>query len=230
MTAPGFSQNELSPDSDVSLLHFPVKLVHDLSNLFIEQNVIPFAVGSVATFADWEFVDPTNPLQPALKNLNIQPVWDVSNFYGEGWVEGFGAVGFWAGGALVNDLKLQEFGRDAAESLLLATVTVNGLKYTVGRERPDGTNDQSFPSGHTITAFSVAPVVSRYWGEEAGAAAYFLGTITALGRVEGSHHYLSDTIASATLGIIIGNAVVYHPKDVSLGVGLGQAELKLAFN
>ena len=100
----------------------------------------------------------------------------------------------------------------------------------MGRERPDGSNHFSFPSGHTITAFSFAPVVTKYWGLGAGIAAYTLGTVTAFARVEGEHHYLSDVIAGATLGIVIGNMVVYKPKDISLGLGPGTAEIKLAFN
>jgi membrane-associated phospholipid phosphatase len=73
-------------------------------------------------------------------------------------------------------------------------------------------------------------VVAKYWGWEAGVAAYTLGTVTALARVEGGYHYPSDVLAGATLGILIGNAVVYAPKDVTVSAGPGQINLKLAFN
>jgi membrane-associated phospholipid phosphatase len=73
--------------------------------------------------------------------------------------------------------------------------------------------------------------VTKYWGWGAGGVAYALGAFTALSRIEGYHHYLSDCIAGATLGIVIGNAVVYTPtKDVSVGMGSGDVEIKLAFN
>jgi membrane-associated phospholipid phosphatase len=208
----------------------PDKFISDLSHFFTPENNATLVFGTFLTATDWAMFDQYNSLPSSLKNLNIQPAWDLGNFYGEGWVEGFGAVGSWVGGSLTNDLRLSEFGRDASESLVLATVMVTGLKYAVGRERPDGSNNQSFPSGHAITAFCFAPVVSRYWGQGWGIAAYILGGVTALARVEGYHHYVSDTLAGATLGILIGNMVVYKPKDISLGLGPGTAEIKLAFN
>lgn len=228
--SPVWGGNWKSSDPDVSLAHFPTKLVDDLPHLFISDNIAPFAVGSVATSLDWATLDGQNALAKDLQAWNTQPLFDFGDFYGEGWVEGGTALGSWGLGAMVNDLRLEEFGRDAAESLIDATVTVEVLKYAVGRERPDGSNNFSFPSGHTITAFCVGPVVTKYWGWGAGAAAYALGTWTALSRVEGYHHYLSDTIAGATLGIIIGNAVVYAPKDVKLSAGPGTIGLSLAFN
>lgn len=228
--SPAWGEDWQAPDSDVSIAHLPTKLVNDLPHLFIDENIAPFAVGGLATGLDWATLDGQNNLAKNLQNWNTQPLFDFGNFYGEGWVEGGSALGGWSLGALTDDLRLQEFGRDAAESLIDATVTVTVLKYAVGRERPDGSNNQSFPSGHTITAFCMGPVVTKYWGWGAGAAVYTLGTVTALARVEGYHHYLSDTIAGATLGILIGNAVVYAPKDVKFSVGPGRIGLTLAFN
>ncbi len=222
-------QNDLSTDSDTSFAHFPVKLVDDIPNLLTPENAAPFAIGGAAAAVDWIFFDQQNALAKNLQTWNVS-FWGLGDFYGQGWVEGFGALGSWVGGSLVRDQRMQEFGRDAGESLVLATVVVTGLKFTVGRERPDGSNNLSFPSGHTITAFCIGPVVTKYWGWGAGGIAYALGTFTALSRVEGYHHYLSDCIAGATLGILIGNAVVYTPKDVSVGLGPDGVQMKLAFN
>lgn len=220
----------MSPDPDTSLAHFPTKLTDDLPHLFCDENIVPFAVGGLATSLDWAILDGPNRLAADLQGWNTQPLFDFGNFYGEGWVEGGGALGSWGLGALTNDLRLQEFGRDAAESLIDATVLVTGLKYAVGRERPDGSDNLSFPSGHAITAFCFAPVVTKYWGWEAGAPAYLFATVTALARVEGYHHYMSDVLAGATLGIVIGNAVVYSSKDVNLTIGPGRIGLRWAFN
>jgi membrane-associated phospholipid phosphatase len=220
----------LSPDSDVSLVHFPTKLIDDLPNLFIRENIPPFAVGSLATALDWSTLDGQNTLAADLQNWKTQPFFDFGNFYGEGWVEGGIGLGGWGLGAWTQDLKWQEFGRDVTEALVDSTFVVTGLKYVVGRERPDGSNNQSFPSGHSITAFCFAPVVTRYWGWEAGVPAYLLATVTGLARVEGYHHYLSDVVAGATLGVIIGNAVVYTPKDIPISLGPGQVRLTWKFN
>jgi membrane-associated phospholipid phosphatase len=215
-----------SPDPDVSLLHFPVKLVEALPHLFISDNAVPFVTGSLLTASDWAFFDQHDSFASALQ-WKTPDLFDFGDFYGEGWVEGGLAVGSWSWGAITQDQRLQEFGRDAAESLVTAALLAKGLKYAVGRERPDGSNNLSFPSGHAMTAFCFAPVLAKYGGWELGVSAYTLATVTALARVQGYHHYLSDVLAGATLGIVIGNAAIYAPKDVSVSAGLGT--LKLSF-
>ena len=72
--------------------------------------------------------------------------------------------------------------------------------------------------------------ITRYFGWEAGVPAYLLATVTGLARVEGKHHYLSDVFAGATLGIVIGNAVVYEPKDLTVSLAPGRVGLKWSFN
>lgn len=230
--SPAFIRAEESwqpADTDVSLGHFPSKIIDDLPHLFIPENIAPLAIGGVATAADWIFLDGQNHLASSLNGLGIEPVFDFGTFYGEGWVEGGGALGSWGVGALTRDQKLQEFGRDATEALVMATVTVTGLKYAVDRTRPNGAS-YSFPSGHTITAFCVAPVIQKYWGWEAGVPAYALAAITDFARVEDYWHYFSDTIAGATLGIVIGNAVVYTPKGFSVSAFPGGLEAKWEFD
>lgn len=216
-------------DPDVSPFHLPSKILSDLSNVFSLESLPPLALGTIGTAFDWGAYDTQDTLARRLVQLNVQPLFDFGNFYGEGWVEGGVALGSWSFGALTRDLRLQQFGRDASESLLLATILVEGVKVAVNRTRPDGGSD-SFPSGHSITAFCFAPVMQKYGGWELGIPAYTLATLTAFSRVEGYHHYLSDVIAGAALGIIVGNAVVYAPKDVSVSAGLGRIGLKLAFN
>jgi len=181
------------------------------------------------TVVDLALWDEQNGFAASLDQLNVEPVFDFGNFYGEGWVEAGGAVGSWTLGALTVDPKLEQFGRDCTESLAMSTIVCWGIKVTVNRVRPDG-GGLSTPSGHTITAFCVAPIINKYWGWEAGVPAYALATITGLARVEDYKHYFSDVVMAATLGIIIGNAVIYTPKDVSVSVGPGQVGLRLAFD
>ena len=218
-----------SPDPDTSLAHFPSKIGEDLPHLFSDDNLIPFAVGSLAAILDGVTLDGRNALAGDLQDWNAQPLFDLGNFYGQGWVEGGGAVGSWVLGGLTSDKRMQEFGRDACESLLTSTVLVTGLKYAVGRERPDHSNHLSFPSGHSIVAFCFAPVVAKYGGWQLGVPAYAMATLTAFARVEGYHHYLSDVIAGATLGILVGNAVVYAPKGLSVSAFPGGMTVTVRF-
>lgn len=61
----------------------------------------------------------------------------------------------------------------------------------------------SFPSGHTMTAFSIALVVSYFYpGLEA--PMYFLAISIAISRVVLGMHFLSDVLAGAVLGSALG--------------------------
>ena len=49
---------------------------------------------------------------------------------------------------------------DAFSAAIMAGA-VNGIKYSVGRLRPDGSRYNSFPSGHTATAFMTASMLHK---------------------------------------------------------------------
>ena len=65
----------------------------------------------------------------------------------------------------------------------------------------------SFPSGHTMTAFSIALVISYFYPGLEGAL-YFLAASIALSRVVLGMHYLSDVLAGAVLGSALGMASI----------------------
>jgi undecaprenyl-diphosphatase len=65
----------------------------------------------------------------------------------------------------------------------------------------------SFPSGHTMTAFSIALVVS-YFYPSIEVAMYFLAVSIAVSRVVLGMHFLSDVLAGAVLGSALGVASI----------------------
>ena len=99
-----------------------------------------------------------------------------------------------------------------------------GLKQLTGRDRPDGGEDGSFPSGHataaavytTLTARNVdtydLPDWSR-WTLKGGLIS--LSAATAWSRVEAGKHYPTDVLVGAALG----NFVASFVHDAFLGVG-----------
>jgi membrane-associated phospholipid phosphatase len=66
----------------------------------------------------------------------------------------------------------------------------------------------SFPSGHASTAFTLAAVAERHFGWKVGLPAYSVAGLVAVSRLQRNKHYLSDVIAGATLGYIVGRTVV----------------------
>ena len=84
-------------------------------------------------------------------------------------------------------------------------VLVNSLKAVVDEMRPDGSSANSFPSGHTATAFLGAELVRHEYGWGWGAGAYAVATSVAVLRVVHQRHWWWDTLAGAGAGILCAN-------------------------
>jgi len=65
----------------------------------------------------------------------------------------------------------------------------------------------SFPSGHTMTAFSIALVLSYYY-PSLEAALFFLALSIAFSRIVLGMHFLSDVLAGMVLGVALGCAAI----------------------
>jgi membrane-associated phospholipid phosphatase len=75
------------------------------------------------------------------------------------------------------------------------------LKYTVKELRPDG-GQQSFPSGHTSSAFCGATFLDIRYGPEWGIPSYIAAALVGWTRIESNKHYPQDVVVGAALGII----------------------------
>jgi hypothetical protein len=92
-----------------------------------------------------------------------------------------------------------------ATSYLSVGIIVNSLKYTICLPRPDSGAKNSFPSGHTATAFMGAELVRKEYGDDSpwyGIAAYSLATSVGLMRVYNERHWATDVLAGAGVGIL----------------------------
>ena len=91
---------------------------------------------------------------------------------------------------------------NALESAATALVITEGLKFIAHRDRPNGQDDDSFPSNHTAAAFAMATVAAEEYKENKFAAplAYGLATLTAYGRLNDDKHWASDVLAGALIG------------------------------
>ena len=91
-----------------------------------------------------------------------------------------------------------------AFSVALMAGAVNGIKYSVGRLRPDGSRYNSFPSGHTSTAFMTATMLHQEYGWRSpwfSIGGYTAAAITGVSRICNNRHWLSDVVAGAGIGI-----------------------------
>lgn len=81
-------------------------------------------------------------------------------------------------------------------------IMVNGVKWMVNERRPDSSNLNSFPSGHTATAFMGAELIRVEYGNVFGTIAYVFSTCIGLLRIYNDRHWLNDVIAGAGFGIL----------------------------
>ena len=121
---------------------------------------------------------------------------------------------------------------DAFSAVLMAA-TVNTLKRTTHVERPDGSNDHSFPSGHTATAFMTATMLTKEYGSLSpwvGIGAYTAATATGLMRMANNKHWLSDVLTGAGIGIISTELGYYLCDLIFKGKGLALEEKPSVFS
>ena len=108
-----------------------------------------------------------------------------------------------------------QFGRSFVVTLAASEV----LKRTAGVERPDRSNDQSFPSGHAARAFAAATYVHRRHGFESAWPLYVLATYVGQTRVQTHRHRWADVVGAA--GISAASTwLLVDPERTGAGVAL----------
>lgn len=113
------------------------------------------------------------------------------------------AVGLPAYAASISYLKGDEQGLiQLIESEAATWVAVEALKASTHRTRPDGSDNKSFPSGHTAVSFSAAQYLYMKGGWEYGLPAYALAGYVGYARVNADKHHLSDVIAGGAIGAL----------------------------
>ncbi|OXA93182.1 PA-phosphatase [Flavobacterium hercynium] len=99
-----------------------------------------------------------------------------------------------------------------ASSYLMMSATVFALKGITKVERPDGSSNNSFPSGHTATAFAGAEFMYQEYKDQSiwyGIAGYAVATGTGLFRMYNDRHWLTDVVAGAGIGILSTKAAYW---------------------
>lgn len=89
--------------------------------------------------------------------------------------------------------------------MLIMGGLVNIIKYSAKVMRPDGTTRNSFPSGHTATAFMNATFLHKEYGHVNplySVLGYSMSTYTGISRSLNNRHWLSDILAGAGIGIL----------------------------
>lgn len=89
----------------------------------------------------------------------------------------------------------------ATAYVAMAAMT-NATKYLVKERRPDSDSRNSFPSGHTATAFTGAELMREEYGNLIGLGAYTVASGVAVLRLYNDRHWANDLLAGAGIGIL----------------------------
>ena len=81
------------------------------------------------------------------------------------------------------------------------------LKYLVKKERPDGSDNHSFPSMHTSVSFTGAAFIQRRYGWKWGIPAYAVAAYVGWSRTYGKKHDWWDVAAGTAIGV--GSAYIF---------------------
>ena len=191
-----------------------------------------FAVATVALFpADRYFArrlqDSTTQSNRFLRHqaTNVRLVTESSLLIGGG---------LYAIGRLAGNDRMADLGLHGTESVAIGLGVVSVFKGIAGRARPlvdvknprdfkfgrgfKEENFRSFPSGHTVMAFSAAAAVTaetaRWWPKSryyVGTAMYGGAALTGVSRMFNNKHWASDVAVGALIGTFAGRKVVrYH--------------------
>lgn len=143
------------------------------------------------------------------------------------------AVGLYAVGRIADHARMEDMGLHSTEAIVLGTFITGAIKVVAGRARPEvdirssrdfklfrglrGSEYQSFPSGHTTSAFAFAAAVSSEFARwqprtrwTVGPVMYSGAALVGASRIYNNKHWLSDVLAGAAIGTFAGTKVVRY--------------------
>ncbi len=191
-------------DGRRTLSAFPKNLGRSFVGVLSKDNLAPFLIGAAAT-AGSSTLD--GHAQSFLMARGDQ-LGKVGGTAGGFPVMASVTVGLFAAGQFSGPGTFRAATYDIAQAVIVDNVYTTVAKHAFQRTRPDGSDKLSFPSGHTSSAFAMATVAHHHFGPRVWIPAYLAAGAIGVSRIQSNKHNLSDVLAGATLGYIVGRTVV----------------------
>jgi len=179
----------------------------DVTNFFSMDTakiMVPFTIASLAA-SHWDRAS----VKDAGEHISSSSA-SIGNVGGNLYAQLGAGIGTYVIGRATNEPQVALVGGDLIRAQIVSQIFVQGAKFATERARPDGSNNFSFPSGHTASAFATATVLQEHFGWKAGIPAYAFASFVGASRMASNKHYLSDVLVGAGIGIAAGRTVTIH--------------------
>jgi hypothetical protein len=200
-----------SPDGRRTLARFIPNYARDVVGVFSKDSLKPLMI-TAGTAGTGAFFD-DNLQRYFSPERRAKWLGDSGEQLGRPVVIGPMALALFGIGRLDHHQSFRDATYDIAEVTAVAASYTTFLKYTGRRERPDGSNKLSFPSGHAANAFAWAAVGAHYYGWKLGVPAFALAGLVGVSRMEKNVHHLSDVLAGGGLGYLSARSVMRKNSD-----------------
>lgn len=177
---------------------FSVPVTTDASYVLIGGTALTL---TLIAFED-AVIDPFQQKQTRNKTLGDSSRW--GDWIGQ-WIPNILYMGGMGIGGYYGDPEGYRRAVGMFKATSYATLVTTGLKYTVREPRPiDSDWKNSFPSGHSTTAFAFSGYVAAEHGWAWGIPATLISTFVGYSRINDNMHWLHDVVAGATIGWVYG--------------------------
>ena len=194
-------------DGRRTMARFVPNLGRNFVGVFSRESVTPFLIGAAGAAASGPLLDGgTKGFFGSDRRFTF--LGDNGQVAGQATIVAPVAAMLLLGGRFSSDQQFRSTTYDVAQALAVTTAWTYALKKGLPRTRPDASDRLAFPSGHTSNAFAWATVVDHHYGHRLGIPAYGVAGLIGASRLEKNKHHLSDVIAGAAIGAIVGRTVV----------------------
>lgn len=203
---------QAQPEADPSrFLRWAYRDAVDLAHE-VDWRTPAYAAGALAVLAPLsDFDDNINPKVRSAYHGPLAGFLNAANELGGPRVT-LPVAGLFAASLATDDARFQDAAFTSLQALVYAGAISYGVKYAVGRMRPkeEGgalefapfSGHNSFPSGHTATAFAVVTPWVLYYPNAGTYTLFAVSTGTAVARLARNRHWATDVVAGGSIGFL----------------------------